>query len=31
MGWLDIVGGLPPPAFPADGDLAVLYAEKYSL
>jgi FtsP/CotA-like multicopper oxidase with cupredoxin domain len=31
MGWLDVVGGLPPPAFPADGSLATPYAEKYSL
>jgi FtsP/CotA-like multicopper oxidase with cupredoxin domain len=31
MGWLDVVGGLPPPAFPADGDLPMPYAEKYSL
>lgn len=31
MGWLDVVGGRPPPAFPADGDLPAPYAEKYSL
>jgi FtsP/CotA-like multicopper oxidase with cupredoxin domain len=31
MGWLDVVGGLPPPALPTDGSLAVPYAEKYSL
>lgn len=27
MGWLDVVGGLPPPAFPA----GTSYSEKYSL
>jgi FtsP/CotA-like multicopper oxidase with cupredoxin domain len=31
MGWMDVVGGLPPPSFPTDGSLAAPYAEKYSL
>ncbi|HWO21409.1 MAG TPA: multicopper oxidase family protein [Kofleriaceae bacterium] len=31
MGWMDVVGGRPPPTFPADGSLATPYAEKYSL
>jgi hypothetical protein len=31
MGWLDVVGGLPPPTFPADGSLATPYADKYNL
>ncbi len=31
MGWLDTVGGLPPPAFPADTGISPPYAAKYSL
>lgn len=31
MGWLDVLGGTPPPTFPADGDVAVPYSEYYSL
>lgn len=29
MGWLDVVGGLPPPSFPSDG--AVTYSTYYSI
>lgn len=31
MGWLDVVGGLPPPAFPADTSVSPPYAEKYAI
>ncbi|HEU5058288.1 MAG TPA: multicopper oxidase family protein [Kofleriaceae bacterium] len=31
MGWLDTVGGLPPPSFPADSTVPQPYAEKYPL
>jgi hypothetical protein len=31
MGWLDVVGGAPPPTYPANGDLAMPYSEYYSL
>ena len=31
MGWLDVVGGLPPPAYPADSGVAFPYAELYNL
>ncbi len=31
MGWLDVIGGLPPPTFPNDGDLATPYAAYYAL
>jgi FtsP/CotA-like multicopper oxidase with cupredoxin domain len=30
MGWADVVGGLPPPAFPDDGELISPYAESYA-
>jgi hypothetical protein len=30
MGWLDTVGGLPPPAFPDDASLVSPYAESYA-
>jgi suppressor of ftsI len=30
MGWLDTVGGLPPPSFPDDASLVSPYAESYS-
>lgn len=30
MGWMDVVGGLPPPSFPADTGIAVPYAERYA-
>lgn len=31
MGWADVVGGLPPPTFPADGTLPTPYAVSYPL
>jgi FtsP/CotA-like multicopper oxidase with cupredoxin domain len=31
MGWSDVVGGLPPPSFPADSGVEVPYAAHYSL
>lgn len=31
MGWLDTVGGLPPPTFPADTGVSPPYALKYAL
>ena len=31
MGWADVVGGLGPPAYPNDGNLAEPYSEYYAL
>jgi len=31
MGWLDVVGGAAPPAYPADTGVSIPYAEVYSL
>jgi FtsP/CotA-like multicopper oxidase with cupredoxin domain len=31
MGWMDVIGGTPPPTYPLDGDIAVPYSEYYSL
>jgi FtsP/CotA-like multicopper oxidase with cupredoxin domain len=31
MGWADVLGGLPPPTFPADGDILLPYSEYYAL
>lgn len=31
MGWSEVIGGVNPPTFPADGNLATAYAEYYSL
>lgn len=31
MGWLDVVGGLPPPAFPADTGASPAYAARYAI
>lgn len=31
MGWLDVVGGTPPPTYPLDGNIAMPYSEYYSL
>ncbi len=31
MGWMDVLGGTPPPAYPLDGDISAPYSEYYSL
>jgi FtsP/CotA-like multicopper oxidase with cupredoxin domain len=31
MGWADVVGGLAPPTYPADGDLPAPYSDYYPL
>jgi FtsP/CotA-like multicopper oxidase with cupredoxin domain len=31
MGWMDVIGGTPPPTYPLDGDIPEPYSEYYSL
>ena len=31
MGWMDVIGGMPPPTFPVNSDIGTIYQEHYSL